>query len=138
MYQDVLIATDGTDASETAIERGVELADQLDATVHALTVRESPGSMQRDQLRADPDEEAEAVLEAVVRVAERADVPTTSSVREGTPQDEIVAFAEENDVDLVVVGTHARSGLDSVLVGSVAEAVVERSPVPVVTVRPEA
>lgn len=138
MYQDVLIATDGTDTIQTAVDHGVALADQLDATVHALTVRESAGSMQRDQMRTGPDEEAEEALEAVVRAAERADVPATTSVREGTPADEIVAFAEAEAVDLIVVGTHARRGLDSVLSGSVAEAVVERAPVPVVTVRPEA
>ena len=58
-------------------------------------------------------------------------------VRTGTPFVEIVRHAKENDVDLIVMGTHGRTGLVHALIGSVAEKVVRKAPCPVLTVRPE-
>lgn len=139
MYQDVLIPTDGSEASESAIEHGIALADRLGATVHALTVREGAGSMKQDHMRTDPDEEVDDALMAVVDAAERSDVPVRTEVLESPDAaDAIVTYAEEANVDLIVVGTHDRSGIGEVLQGSIAEGVVETAPVPVVTVRPNA
>jgi nucleotide-binding universal stress UspA family protein len=59
-------------------------------------------------------------------------------IRVGKPEDEIVRFALENAVDLIVMGTHGRTGLAHMLVGSVAERVVRSSKVPVLTIRAEA
>jgi nucleotide-binding universal stress UspA family protein len=56
--------------------------------------------------------------------------------RQGTPFLEIVRYAKEHEMDLIVLGTHGRSGLAHVLMGSVAERVVRKSPCPVLTVRP--
>jgi nucleotide-binding universal stress UspA family protein len=55
--------------------------------------------------------------------------------REGTPYHEIIAFANEKDVDLIIMGTHGRGGLAHLLLGSVAEKVVRKAPCPVLTVR---
>lgn len=56
-------------------------------------------------------------------------------VREGTPFYEIVSFATETDVNLIVMGTHGHTGLAHVLLGSVTEKVVRKAPCPVLTVR---
>jgi nucleotide-binding universal stress UspA family protein len=58
-------------------------------------------------------------------------------IRVGKPEDEIVRFANENNIDLIVMGTHGRTGLAQLLVGSVAERVVRSSKVPVLTIRAE-
>ena len=55
---------------------------------------------------------------------------------EGTPFLEIIRYAREHEIDLIVMGTHGRSGLGHVLIGSVAERVVRKSPCPVLTIRP--
>jgi nucleotide-binding universal stress UspA family protein len=69
-------------------------------------------------------------------VADReVDVAVTSEIDVGKPVSVIVEFAEENDVDQIVMGSHGRSGVSRVLLGSVAETVVRRSPVPVTVVR---
>ena len=136
MYQDVLIPTDGSDGTHQAIKHGIALALDLEATVHALSVVESAGAIARDQLRVDPETEAETALESVEEAAEGADLEVTSTTREGVPAEEILAYASENDVDMIVMATHGRTGLDHVLMGSVAEQVVRNASVPVVTVRP--
>lgn len=58
-----------------------------------------------------------------------------AEVARGQPADAIIQFAQERDVDLIVMGTHGRSGLQHVLLGSVAEKVVRHAPCPVLTVR---
>lgn len=54
---------------------------------------------------------------------------------EGNPHEEILEYVSEHDIDMVVMGTHGRTGIDRVVMGSVAERVVRQSPVPVLTVR---
>jgi len=62
-------------------------------------------------------------------------VVATSAIRVGNAVDEIIRYVEENAIDLIVMGTHGRSGLAHLLVGSVAERVVRSSKVPVLTIR---
>jgi len=66
------------------------------------------------------------------------DVPLETTTVEGSPAREIVDHAASIGADLVVMGTHGRSGVDRLLLGSVAERVVRSSPVPVLTVRVDA
>ncbi|MEY7849519.1 universal stress protein [Natrarchaeobius sp. A-rgal3] len=137
MYQDLLLATDGSDGARRATEHAISLADRLGATLHVLSVAEEGphSSEKRDQMRADPEAEATDVVETAERTATAEGVDATTTVRHGVPQEEILEAAEVSNADLIVVGTVGRSGLDQLIVGSVAEEVVRNAPVPVVTVR---
>ncbi|MDS0475147.1 universal stress protein [Natrinema sp. 1APR25-10V2] len=137
MYQDLLLATDGSDAARRATDHAVELASQLDATLHVLSVSEDgpQAERQQDQLRNDPEDEAARAAEEAADAAGRDGVAVTTDIRHGVPQEQIVDFAETNAVDMIVVGTAGRSGLDHLISGSVAEEIVRNAPVPVVTVR---
>lgn len=137
MYRELLLATDGSDAAHRATEQGVELAAQLDATLHVLSVSEDGPHAEdkQDRLRSDPENEAEAAAEAAEETAAREGVETTTDIRHGVPQEQIVDYAETNPVDMVIVGTAGRSGLDHLLSGSVAEEIVRNAPAPVLTVR---
>ena len=73
--------------------------------------------------------------ELTERVAAEDHAATTSKLRTGTPFVEIVAAAREQSSDLIVVGTHGRTGLAHVMIGSVAEKVVRKAPCPVLTVK---
>jgi nucleotide-binding universal stress UspA family protein len=75
-------------------------------------------------------------LEVVDRLPTAVEVERT--ITTGVPQDEILSLVAEGDADVVVMGTHGRSGLDRYLLGSVTERVVRQSPVPVLTVRADA
>ena len=134
MYDHVLIPTDGTDASTRAADHGISLAAELDAAVIGLSVVEDAGSVQRDQLRADLEGEAEDALATLEAAAEKVNVPAEVVILEGQPDREILTFVDEHAVDLVVMGTEHRTGLDRVLDHSVAEAVIEGTTVPVLTV----
>lgn len=71
---------------------------------------------------------------AVSKIGETANI--VEVIRKGTADEEIVKFAKEEDIDLIIMATHGRSGLSHVLMGSVAEKVIQQSPVPVLTINP--
>lgn len=134
MYQSILLPTDGSDATRQAIRHAFEFADRYDAALHVLSV------VSGDQYRTPDgrDEATDEALRAVDAVATRAegdDVGVTREVRYGVPHEQILAYADEADVDMVVMGTHGRTGFGRAVLGSVTERVVRSSEVPVVTVR---
>ncbi|MFB6117037.1 universal stress protein [Halosegnis sp.] len=137
MFETVVIATDGSESGRRAVETALDLAATFGADVHALSVVDEsqvdalPEDV-HDEVRAALDEQADESLSAVEAAADR---EVTVAVREGRPADEIVAYAREVDADVVATGTRGRHGEHSFLLGSVAEAVVRASPVPVLTVR---
>ena len=140
MYDDVLLPTDGSAGMDRVIEEAVGLAERHDATLHALYVVNT-ASLSNLPLEASMDavsdslrEEGRTALAEVERLVDDR-VPLESATVEGSPAREIVDDATETGVDLIVMGTHGRSGVDRLLLGSVAERVVRRSPVPVLTVR---
>ena len=141
MYDRILLPTDGSDASRAAAAHAGRLAQMAGATVQVLSVAdtrnrfESPSSgVAPDVWREAEEDRAEAaVAEAVADLPDG--VPVDRTVVAGVPHAEILSVAEASDADVLVMGTHGRTGLDHYLVGSVAERVVRRSPIPVLTVR---
>ena len=140
MYQDLLLATDGSEGADQATKHAIELASQLDATLHILSVSEDGphSSDKRDQMRTDTEDESAHAVEEAEQAVSSAGIESTTTVRHGVAQEEIVDVAETEPIDMIVVGTHGRTGLDHLIVGSVAEEVVRNAPVPVVTVRDRA
>lgn len=135
-YRNVLVPTDGSDRAAEALDRAVALASRSGATLHLLSVVDvgSVGAEAysgTDALLSAAEEtvaEAAAVAEAAgVETVERAEVG--SSAARG-----IRSYLADGDVDLVVMGTRGRTGVERYLLGSVAERTVRTSPVPVLTV----
>lgn len=143
MYDRILVGTDGGELAETAARHAVELAGIHDATVHAVFVVDTDTgwltvskSDVRDSLREVGLDAGRQALQAVEAVAADAEVPVVTELLEGSPEEELVAYAEDAGVDLVVIGTHGRDGVRRRLLGSVAERVVRDAPAPVLTVKP--
>ena len=141
MYDSILVPTDGSETAAEAVIHALDLATQYDATLHVLSVVDP---RQFSTVGADPssvlaavEEGAREAVEEVGAPATETDVPVETAVRRGSPARTITEYATDNDVDLVVMGTHGRSGLDRYLLGSVTERVVRTAPVPVLTVRLE-
>jgi nucleotide-binding universal stress UspA family protein len=138
MFDTVLIPTDGSEGSEIVVEQGIEVAQRHDAAVHGLFVVDTRAfltleadlqSATSTQLR----EEGERALAEITDAATAAGLDATVSIREGSPSDEIVAYADETDVDLIVMGSHA--DYERNMLGSVSAGVVQEAPVSVLTVK---
>ncbi|WP_435076362.1 universal stress protein [Halococcus sp. AFM35] len=139
MYDHVLLPTDGSEAAMDAENETFAVATDNDATLHVLfVVDETAGPLNvrgGDERFEEAEAEGEEVVAEVAERATQAGVETvTEVVRQGTPYETILDYAEEN-CDLVVMGTHGRSGIDRHLLGSVTEKVVRRSNPSVLTVR---
>lgn len=140
LYDDVLVPTDGSAGMDRVIRHASDLARVHDATVHGLYVLDAgsfsdlPMETSYEGIRTFLEDEGRAALEELETLVDDA-VPVETEIREGTPHREIVDYARESDCDVVVMGTHGRSGIDRLLLGSVAERVVRESAVPVLTVR---
>ena len=141
MYDNILFPTDGSDGMADAARHAGVLAERFDATVHILSVIdprnrfESPTSgLSTAAWEAAERERAEGAVErTAATLPDGLSVETT--LLEGVPKTVILDYIRDERMDIVVMGTHGRSGLNHYLIGSVAEKVVRNSPVPVVTVR---
>ncbi len=139
MYSDILVPTDGSEGALRAAEEAIGLAREYDATIHVLyAVNESaiPPDVGAGQVLESLEAAgAQAVEEIEDRAREGGIEHVETSVVMGSPHRSILDYAAENDVDLIVMGTHGRTGLDRYLLGSVTERVVRSADVPVLTVR---
>lgn len=167
MYDSILYPTDGSDGAQAALPHVRDLASTYDASVHVLyaidTTHVGVGMVGHQDTESDPgmggghhrdsgpgmvgeqpipdetrtalEKRGEAVVEHVADQLEGIDTHTI--VESGDPYQVIVDHATDTGVDLVVMGTHGRTGADRYLLGSITEKVVRMSDVPVVTVRAE-
>lgn len=136
MYDRILIPTDGSDAGRSAVEHGIGLGRVHGASVHALSVVEEPpvSDHRLAEIREDLKARGKTWTRRVRDRSTAAGVPVVTAVRTGVPAKEILAYAGEHDVDLIVMGTHGRTGLHRYLIGSVTERVVRLADAPVLSV----
>ena len=140
MYDNVLVATDGSSGTTETLEHAVSIARDNDAVLHGLYVVDkrlvlAADKDTQDEVRQSLEEEGSVALDDVVVAGEEAGLTFETITREGIPHKTIISYVEETDIDLVVMGTHGRTGRERVAnLGSVTERVVENSPVPVLVV----
>ena len=135
-YRNVLVPTDGSERARDALDRAVALAGRADATVHVLSVVGGGAVGLEGYAGADAiAEETEATVAEAAATVEDAGVEAVEAVEVGSAAARgIRAYVDENEIDVVVMGTQGRTGLERYLLGSVAERTVRTSPVPVLTV----
>jgi universal stress protein A len=140
----VLVPTDFSNHSDQALQWGASLAGKYGAQMLLLHV--IPPAVEEVSARGSASEEAIMDLEAKVeaRLYEIASqelqesLPVDVKIAVGKPAEEILRVANEEAVDLIVMGTHGHTGLTHVLLGSTAETVLRSAPCPVFAVRAEA
>ncbi|SDJ92807.1 universal stress protein [Natronorubrum texcoconense] len=139
MYDAILVATDGSETAAEAVEHAIELARQVDATLSAIAVLES--RTEYDNAIVDPEtvdrrrrEQAAATLGEIVESGDDAGVQVETAIRNGVPSEEIVAYADEQAVDAIVIGARGRSSLRGALLGSTVDRVVRTAPQAVLVV----
>jgi nucleotide-binding universal stress UspA family protein len=137
----VLVPYDGSVPAQRAAERAFgQNADDEIVLLHVLEAAgmlEAGVDMVREKLKQKRDETATELSEEVSSLLETGDVDFRVETTVGKPAREIVQFAEDNDVDEIIIGSHGRTGVSRVLLGDVAETVVRRAPVTVTVVRPD-
>jgi nucleotide-binding universal stress UspA family protein len=140
----ILVPTDFSEASVAALNYAKGLAGAFGSTIHLIHVMEDllahawsaevyVASM--PNLRDEIEKESRERLAAMLTDEERARFSAQTALVAGNPFLEIVRYAKGNAIDLIVIGTHGRGPLAHMLLGSVAEKVVRKSPCPVLTVR---
>ncbi|MEF8841618.1 MAG: universal stress protein [Haloarculaceae archaeon] len=139
-YRDVLVPTDGSDCARAALRVGIDVANADGAALHLLSVVDLASlgvDVRADIQAASLEESAERIIEEASAFVEDAGVESVSgTVESGSSVHRAIrSYVESHDVDVVVLGTHGRTGFDRYLLGSVAEKLVRTSPVPVLTVR---
>jgi nucleotide-binding universal stress UspA family protein len=139
----LLVATDFSDTSTSALDYGREFARTFGATLHVLHVVENglmwagPEAAGIDfaQLQAEVDAAARETMDRIVTAEDRAQLKAVTAVRSGnSPAFEIAAYARAERIDLIVIGTHGRGMIGHLLMGNVAEKVVRIATCPVLTV----
>jgi nucleotide-binding universal stress UspA family protein len=138
----ILVPTDFSECSDAAVKYGRAMAETFGATLHLLHIVQDPYTQPwaaeafpapLGDMLAQWREQARVRLQGLLPEGERANVMVAVEV--GSPFQEIVRYAEDQGIDLIVIGTHGRGPIGHMLLGSVAEKVVRKATCPVLTVR---
>lgn len=142
--KNLLIPFDGSESAGRALEHAIALARMTTATVHVIHVYEEPAAyalgevavyFPRDELMSYLREASEALRDAAAARLRAAGVPCVAESRVGPVAESIVDYAKTQHCDAIIMGTHGRSALGGLLMGSVATRVVHLTPVPVTLVK---
>ncbi len=148
--QQVLFATDFSEYSHQARDFACQLAEKFGARLHVIHVVHNlaievpefgmglafPGYLENlSEVKHELAAKAQVTLAKELTENFKEDHNVLFAIQFGIPDVEIVKYANQNAIDLIVMGTHGRSGISHVLVGSVAERVIEKATCPVTTVR---
>jgi nucleotide-binding universal stress UspA family protein len=143
MFKTILFATDFSESSDHAFQYALSLARKFESRLGIIHVISEPVDLRGfyvphisfDKLEEEIEQGALKMMDKFCRTHCHDYAKVESFVVPGIPYDEIIKKAEEISADLIVVGTHGRTGLDHVLFGSTAEKVVRKSTIPVMTIR---
>jgi len=139
LFEKILIATDGSEKNQSAVEKGLEIAHECDSTVYAVYVIEekmltsAPSEVSTAGVYKKLEEEGESAVKRVQSSATGVNVEPV--ILSGRTAHEITRFAHEKKVDLIVIGTLGKSGIGRLILGSVAELVIRTADCPVMVVR---
>jgi nucleotide-binding universal stress UspA family protein len=145
IYRKIMIATDGSEPVRRAVDTAIEIANLSESKLYAVhvialgyySITRSGDAEWKKEIEKQLITEGKEATAYVENAGRAANIEVESVILEGSPADEIVDFAEKNDIDLIVMGSLGRSGIEKFLLGSVAENVVRHSKKAVLFVRGE-
>ncbi len=144
MFSKILVPIDFSEFTDDIVKYATEIAQKFGSTIHLIHVIPNMDYFTpyesfmaaENMVTVQKGVEAE-VQRDLEKVADKiAGVPVTRAVRTGVSFVEIVEYVKNEHIELVIMATHGRGGLEHIIIGSVAEKVVRKSPCPVLTIRP--
>ena len=133
-YAELLVPTDGSEAAEVAVDWGLTLAELSGGTLHTLYSVDTSRFAGEGEMIGVYDaleQTGESALDSVRQQAHEASVDVTATIGTGPPARVIRSYCGDHDIDLIVMGTHGRSGIERYLIGSVTESVVRHAQIPI-------
>ncbi len=144
MYAKILVPLDGSALAERAVGHAIEVAKGTGATIHLIQAVHSPmagapeaGQTEENRIVLEEASAADAYLKAIAEKVKAEGVGVRVAVIEAPADTAILGYAHREDVDVIVMSTHGRSGVGRLLMGSVAEKVMLTTKRPVMLVKPE-
>jgi len=141
VFTNILVAMDGSEASQRALSQAVDLAKLCNAKLHTIYVVETglfsslPMEGTVEIMYSVLEKEGEEVMEKAKIFASEKSITAITHMKQGHAGSEILALAEEEKSDLIIVGSHGKSNTDRLLIGSVSTFVVTHSTVTTMVVR---
>lgn len=151
MYDTILVPVDGSEQSERATDHAIEIAEKFESTVHALYVIDdryagraseavselSRNSPERQAIEQQREQAGGKLTDSVLERARERGIDAESAVESGDPADVITDYAEDKEIDVIVLGARGRSAVGKFLLGDVAGKVARHATTPVLLVRAE-
>ena len=144
--KNIIVPTDFSKLSITALEYAKEMAEKMDAKIHLVYVLEktppflamSSFNVSEEEVMKSMEEQAQKQLKEIVcDVVEDSSIIITEILRKGVDYEEIIKYSKEINSDMIVIATHGRTGILHNLLGSVAEKVIRYAQCPVLVISPE-
>lgn len=140
MYQKIMVPLDGSPLAETAIDAAAEIAQHRGSKIYLVRAFEptllppiAAGFVDREELYNQEHKVIEDYLKSKVHET----IPTETVVLEGSGPNPLIQWADESDMELIVMTSHGRTGFENWVFGSIAEKIVRHSPCPVLTIGPK-
>jgi nucleotide-binding universal stress UspA family protein len=145
IFKKIMVAIDGSELVKQAVKSAVEIAKLSEAKLYAVhvialvshSILQSLDEEWKKTMKKQFTIKSEKATAYVENVGKAANIEVKSVIIEGSPANEIIDFAEKNDIDLIVMGTHEKTELQRFLIGSVTENVIRHSRKPVLIVKGE-
>lgn len=140
MYEDVLIPTDGSEGAKRGVEYAIDIAGKYGATVHTLYVVDertyggTPALSSDELFLEELEKRGEEALDEIEAEAVELDLEVVRACKRGVPHEVILEYADEHDVDLIVMGRHGRGEHGHPHIGSCTDRVVRLAEIPVLPV----
>jgi len=143
MFKKIVCPIDFSEFTDEIVKYAVNITKKFNAELHLIHIIPNlnyftpyESFLTPENLVAIEKNIEKEVEKDFEKVTKDIDMPLKKIVKTGVTFVEIIDYIKEEDIDLVVMGTHGRSGIEHILIGSVAEKVVRKSPCPVLTIRP--
>ena len=136
-YRKILLATDGSENAKSAACSGLEIARSTGAEVYAVYVAgiSCCSPIMPESYDWEIGKEGSEAVAEIEKMGKETGVTVNSVLLQGNPAQEILDFAEKNDIDMIVLGTQGKAGIDRFLLGGVTEKVVRHAKAEVLVVR---